>query len=244
MAVEEPVRVLVADDHAPTRALLRDALERGGFNVIAEAGTASEAVVAAKRLVPQVAVLDIRMPGGGIEAAESLSALDPAPAIVMLTVSQDNEDLFSALRAGASGYLLKGLSTEELPAKLRAVLAGEAALSGGLVAQLVVEFRLRERRRLLTTTEQRSRRLTNREWEVLELMANGLTTAEIAARMYINPVTVRSHVTAILRKLQVPDRSAAVAVLRSGRWRPTWAGDQSPGTERKTWPNELDLPPG
>jgi DNA-binding NarL/FixJ family response regulator len=218
VAITEPIRVIVADDHAPTRALVREALERGGFAVVAEAASASATVEAAVRFRPQLVCLDIRMPGGGIQAAESLTALDPAPAIVMLTVSQDDDDLFAALRAGASGYLLKGMNLGELPNRLRAVLSGEGVLSGGLAARLIEEFRLRERRRLLTTSEHRNRRLTTREWEVLDLMAHGLTTAEIAKQLFVSPVTVRSHVTAIVRKLQVPNRSAAVALLRSGRF--------------------------
>jgi DNA-binding NarL/FixJ family response regulator len=217
MAVGEPIRVLVADDHAPTRALVRDALERDSFEVVAEAATSDGAVALAATCLPDLVVLDIRMPGGGINAAASIASLDPAPAIVMLTVSRDDDDLFAALRAGASGYLLKGLKAEELPGRLRAVLAGEASLSGSLVAKLVTEFRRRERWRLLTSHEDRRRRLTRREWEVLELMADGLTTAQIAERTYVNPVTVRTHIAAILRKLQVRDRGEAVALLLQDR---------------------------
>ena len=216
MVLAGPSRVVLADDHAPTRALVRTALERGGFSVVAEAASAPQSLAAVRQFRPDLVLLDIRMPGGGIAAAQAMSALDPAPAIVMLTVSQDDEDLFAALRAGASGYLLKGMDTAELPGRLRAVLAGEATLPGTLVARLVTEFRFRERRRLLTTAEDRSRRLSEREWEILELMAGGMTTAQIAARTFINPVTVRSHVAAIVRKLQVPNRAAAVAFLRHG----------------------------
>jgi DNA-binding NarL/FixJ family response regulator len=211
--------VLVADDHPPTRAMVREALEHDGFVVVADVATADLAVAAAERYHPDLALLDIRMPGGGIEAARALAALDPPPAIVMLTVSQDDDDLFAALRAGASGYLLKGLNAQDLAGKLRSVLDGEASLPGTLVAKLIAEFRVRERRRLLTTNEDRRRRLTAREWEILELMSSGLTTAQIADRTYVNPVTVRSHVAAILRKLQVPNRAAAVAVMR-GRGMP------------------------
>ena len=220
MAVETRRRVLVADDHAPTRALVNDALTRGGFEVVAEAANASEAIAAAIAHHPDVALLDVRMPGGGIEAAEALAGHDPPPVIVMLTVSQDDEDLFAALRAGASGYLLKGMNVEDLPQRLRAVIAAEAPLPGTLVARLITEFRLRERRRILTTREDRSRRLSAREWEVLDLLADGLTTAEIAARLYVNPVTVRSHVAATVRKLRVPNRDAAVALLRNDRRAP------------------------
>jgi two-component system nitrate/nitrite response regulator NarL len=221
VAVAEPNRVLIADDHAPTRTLVRDALEQGRFEVVAEVATASDAVTAALHCHPHVALLDIRMPGGGINAAEALTSAHPALAVVMLTVSQDDEDLFAALRAGASGYLLKGMNTQDLPDKLRAVLGGEATLPGSLIAKLVAEFRFRERRRLLATPEDRTRRLSAREWEVLELMADGLSTSEIARQVFVNPVTIRSHVAAIVRKLQVPNRNAAVALLRNGRHGPT-----------------------
>jgi DNA-binding NarL/FixJ family response regulator len=217
MAVTEPSRVLIADDHAPTRALLRAALERGGLVVVAEAATAAQAVFAAERLHPDLALLDIRMPGSGIDAAQTIAALEPAPAIVMLTVSEDDEDMFAALRAGAAGYLLKGMNTEELPGKLRAVLSGEGALPGTLVPRLIDEFRVRERRRFFMSTDDRRLRLTTREWDVLEMLSDGLNTGQIARRMYISPVTVRSHVAAILRKLKVADRDAAVAFLRTGR---------------------------
>jgi DNA-binding NarL/FixJ family response regulator len=201
--------------------MVRDALQRDGFDVVAEVGTAELAIAAAERHHPDLALLDIRMPGGGIEAARVIADLDSPPAIVMFTVSEDDADLFAALRAGASGYLLKGLGMQELGSSLRAVLAGEASLPGSLVAKLVEEFRVRERRRLLTTNEDRRRRLTAREWEVLELMAAGLTTAQIAEKTYVSSVTVRTHVGAILRKLQVPNRAAAVAVLRGARGVPS-----------------------
>jgi DNA-binding NarL/FixJ family response regulator len=206
--------VVIADDHAPTRAVIRAALERGGFEVSGEAADAAGAVAEVLRSEPQVALLDIRMPGNGIAAAAEISAKRPATSIVMLTVSQDDDDLFGALRAGASGYLLKGIDPNRLPVALHAVVAGEAALPGSLVARLVGEFRARERRRFLSQSAKRGQRLTDREWEVLELMEQGLGTAEIADRLFIAKVTVRSHVAGILRKLQVSDRDAAVKLLR------------------------------
>jgi DNA-binding NarL/FixJ family response regulator len=209
-----PIRVVIADDHAPTRALIRAALERGGFAVSGEASDAAGAVAEVFRTDPQVALLDIRMPGNGIAAAAEISTKRPETAIVMLTVSQDDDDLFGALRAGASGYLLKGIDPNRLPVALNAVIAGEAALPGSLVARLVGEFRARERRRFLSQSAKRGQRLTDREWEVLELMEQGLGTAEIADQLFIAKVTVRSHIAGILRKLQVSDRDAAVRLLR------------------------------
>ncbi|MBV9368692.1 MAG: response regulator transcription factor [Frankiales bacterium] len=208
-------RVLIADDHPPTRAGVRWALEHeGGFEVCAELANATDAVDAAVELRPDIALLDIHMPGGGINAAAEIAAAAPDTAIVMLTVSRDDEDLFAALRAGARGYLLKDIDPARLPMALQGVLSGEAALPRGLVAHLIDEFRSRDslsgRRAGLFAT------LTEREWEVLTLMQEGLPTTEMAARMFVTPVTVRTHVSAILRKLQVSDRAAAVRLANRG----------------------------
>jgi DNA-binding NarL/FixJ family response regulator len=209
--VSEP-KVLVADDHAPTRAGVRIALAKGGFVVCAEVADASSAVAAAMRERPDICLLDIHMPGGGIVAAGEISSRLPGVAIVMLTVSRDDADLFDALRAGASGYLLKDIDPERLPLALEGVLAGEAALPRGLVTRLVEEFRTRgkSKRRLAGVA---GPGLTNREWDVLGLLREGLSTAEIATRLAIAPVTVRRHVSEILRKLRVSDRAAAVRLL-------------------------------
>jgi DNA-binding NarL/FixJ family response regulator len=209
-----PIRVVVADDHAPTRALVGNALRANGFRVVGEASDAAGAVSAVMKTAPHLALLDIRMPGNGISAAAAIAEQRPETSIVMLTVSQDDDDLFGAIQAGASGYLLKGLDPERLPQALHAVLAGEASLPGTLVARLVTEFRARGRRRFLGGTGRSGERLTDREWEVLELVGEGLTTAQIAERLFIAKVTVRSHVSAILRKLRVPDRDAAARLVR------------------------------
>ncbi len=207
----EKLRVLVADDHPMTRVGVRLALERGGFEICAEADDAPGAVEAAERERPNVCVLDIQMPGSGICAAEEISKRVPEAAIVMLTVSRSDTDLFDALRAGASGYLLKDTDPERLPLALRGVLEGEAALPRHLVALVIEEFRERGRRRPLL--KRRGVVLTDREWEVLELMSHGLTTFEIADRLFIEPVTVRTHVSAILKKLQVSSRKAALELI-------------------------------
>ena len=127
-------------------------------------------------------------------------------------MSRDDADLFDALRAGASGYLLKDLGDDQIAPVLRKVLAGEASLPGTLVARLVEEFRDREHRRIAIAPDQAAR-LTGREWDVLELMREGLSTNDIASRLFVSPTTVRTHVSAVLRKLQVPDREAAVRLL-------------------------------
>ena len=207
------IRVIVADDHPPTRAGVRIALEANGFEVCAEVGNAASAIEAARRELPDVCLLDIHMPGDGIHAAEEISRELPETAVVMLTVSRTDSDLFDALRAGASGYLLKDIDPARLPLALHGVLEGEAALPRQLVALLIEEFRERKRRRRIPLRGRRSAELTDREWEVLELMRQGCSTEEIAARLFISPVTVRTHVSAILRKLLVPTREAAIELL-------------------------------
>ncbi len=153
------------------------------------------------------------MPGNGIVAAAEIASRLPETAIVMLTVSRDDSDLFDALRAGASGYLLKDTDPSRLAHALRGVLDGEAALPRTLVARVIDEFRARGRRRRLTFAKSRGVELTEREWEVLELLHQKLSTAEIAERLMVSQVTVRTHIAAILRKLRVPDRAAAMKLL-------------------------------
>ena len=210
---ETPLRVLIADDHPYTLAGVRLALEAGGFVVCAEVDNADDAVREATATGPDVALLDIHMPGNGIRAAGQITALLPTVAVVMLTVSQADRDLFDALRAGARGYLLKDIDPSRLPEALRGVLSGEAALPRTLAARLMEEFRAKAaqpRRRLLS---KRRVQLSEREWETLELLQQGLSTKQIAERLYVTPATVRSHVSALLRKLHVSSRSEAVRLL-------------------------------
>ena len=207
------IRVLVADDHPPARAGVTAALERGGFVVCATAADAGSAIEAARRERPDVCLLDVHMPGEGIHAAETIARELPETVVVMLTVSRTDADLLNALRAGASGYLLKDIDPERLPLALRGVLSGEAALPRRLVAVLIEEFRERKRRRRIPLVGRRSVELTDREWEVLESMRLGWTTEQIAEHFFISPVTVRTHIASILRKLQVSDREAAIALL-------------------------------
>jgi DNA-binding NarL/FixJ family response regulator len=132
----------------------------------------------------------------------------------MITVSRNDADLFDARRAGAAGYLLKDTDPARLPNALRGVMAGEAAVPRELVARLIDEFRMRGTRRL-NIVGSRGVELTSREWEVLDLMADGLTTAQIAQRLFVSPVTVRRHISGILEKLGAPDRSAAVRMFQA-----------------------------
>jgi len=205
--------VVLADDHPPVRAGVRVALEHDGFVVCAEAADGPGAIEAALRERPDIVLMDINMPGNGIEATKEIARLLPETAIVMLTVSRADADLFDALCAGASGYLLKDMDPARLPLALRGVLEGEAALPRHLVALVIDEFRERRRHRRVPLMKGRGIDLTEREWEVLELLREGLATAEIGQRLFIAPVTVRTHVSAILKKLHVPDREAAVKLL-------------------------------
>ena len=209
------IRVLIADDHPPARAGIRSSLEAApGFEVVAEVGDAASAVNAAATLEPDVCLLDINMPGSGLKAIGPILEAAPRAAVVMLTVSRDDDDLFAALRAGASGYLLKDTDPDRLSLALRGVLSGEAALPRTLVTRLIGEFQDRDRRRSgLLRRKGIGASLTAKEWEVLELMKAGRSTAEIADRLAVAQVTIRSHVAAILRKLQVKDRRAAIALV-------------------------------
>jgi two-component system, NarL family, nitrate/nitrite response regulator NarL len=212
--MSDVLRVVIADDHPPTRDGVRGALEQQSCDVVAEAATAAEAVSAAEEHRPDVCLLDINMPGSGIAAAAEITHAMPDIAIVMLTASRDDEDLFAALRAGASGYLLKDMDPARLAPALRGVLAGEAVLPRWLVLKVVDQFRATPRRRIALPNRSRAAELTEREAEVLDLMAGGLSTEEIAGQLFLAQVTVRTHIAAILKKLRVPDRKAAIRLAR------------------------------
>jgi DNA-binding NarL/FixJ family response regulator len=209
---DEQVKVLLADDHASTRSGLRAILESDGFVVCAEVGDGPSAVTAAHETQPSICLLDVHMPGSGISAAARITAELPGTAVVMLTVSYQDDDLFAALEAGASGYLLKDTDPSRLPYALRGVLQGEAAVPRYLMARVIDRFRSRGSERL-HLAKRRGAALSSREWEVLELMREGLSTAEMAERLFVSKVTVRSHVASILRKLQAPDRASALRLL-------------------------------
>jgi DNA-binding NarL/FixJ family response regulator len=195
---------------------VRLTLEQQGFLVCAEVASAQSAIEAALRERPDVCLLDVRMPGDGIRAAGEIAARLPETAVVMLTVSESDEDLFDALRAGARGYLLKDMDVGQLPVALRAMLRGEAAIPRRLAANLVDELRWRGGPRL-TLADGRAVQLTPREWDVLELLRDELDTAGIARRLFVSPVTVRRHVSAIVKKLGVSSREEAVRLAgRSG----------------------------
>lgn len=210
------LRVLIADDHPPTRDDIRRALEAGpGFTVCGEAANAAEAVQKALSTRPDICMLDIRMPGNGVAAAWEIAARLPTTRIVMMTVSDDEEDLFAALRAGAAGYLVKDASLRRLPEALRDAHEGKAAIPRDLVAKMVERFHGTEPRfRTTDVVGASGSRLTTREWEILGLLAEGLSTRAIAHRLTLGSSGVRAHITSIVRKLGVADREEAIALFR------------------------------
>lgn len=210
--MSEMPTVVLADDHPVTRLGVRMALMRGGFKVLAEAADCDGAVEAVLRERPDICLLDVSMPGGGIEAATVLSRAAPATAIVMLTASANPDEMLAALRSGAKGYLSRDTSPERLPAALYGVLRGEAALPRTLVGRVLHEFRH------LPTPQAAPMcvdgvELTGRESEILRLLSSGLSTIEISERLSLSPITVRRHISAGVAKLGVADRTAAIRAI-------------------------------
>jgi two-component system NarL family response regulator len=203
-------RIVIADHHIPTRVGVRLALEHDGFVVAAEAATAPAAVAAALRDPPDVCLLDVDVPGGGIEAAEAITSQLPETQVVMLGEATKDEDVFAALDAGASGYLLREIDPSRLGSALRDVLNGGAALPRVLTGRLIEEFRARAQQGTTLLARPGANDLTRREWEVLDCLREGLSTRRTAKRLFISETTVRRHVGSILRKLDVPTRQAAV----------------------------------
>jgi DNA-binding NarL/FixJ family response regulator len=212
VVTEKPIRLVIADDNARIRDQVRRALEAGGCEVCAEGSSAEDAVTMAREHRPDVALLDIHMPGNGISAAQQISRSLPQTAVVMLTQSTEDDDLFDALRAGAAGYLLKGADRATLPETLRGVLRGEAAMSPALVMRIMQEFRGPSRRKFLRRSAAADK-LSTREWEVMEMLGQGLSTDDVAKRLFVSPTTVRVHVSTVLRKLRVKDRESALRLL-------------------------------
>jgi DNA-binding NarL/FixJ family response regulator len=209
-----PLRVLIADDHEPTRDDVCRALDADGrLQVCAVVGDAPAAVQAAVREQPDICLLDVKMPGSGLAAAWEIGGRIPRAKLVMLTVSDEDADLFAALRAGADGYLLKTMNFRRLPDALCGTYSGEAAMPRTLVARVLESVKGHEPRwRRLASGQER--RLTTREWEVLELLAQGKTTAQIAAKLVLSASAVRVHIASTVRKLDVADRTAAVELFR------------------------------
>jgi DNA-binding NarL/FixJ family response regulator len=209
-----PVRVLVVDDHALFRHGLVQVLSMASdLAVVGEAPDGAEAVERAAELEPDVILMDVRMPAlGGIEAARRIRAVQPAVKIVMLTESEEDDDLFAAVRAGAVGYLLKEVAIDEIADAIRSVAAGNALVSPSMTTKLLAEFSVLSRR---LEAEHDGRSLTVRELEVLRLIARGMSNKDIAAELVISENTVRNHVRNILEKLEVRSRvEAAMYAVR------------------------------
>ena len=209
--VDQP-RIVIAEHDVPTRAGARLALEQDGFIVAAEEETASGAIAAVLRDPPDVCLLDVDVPGGAIQAAHMITSRLPETHVVMLAEAATDEDVFAALDAGASGYLLKEMHSSRLGTTLRDVLNGRAALPRELTARVIAEFRARAQQRTTLLTRPGENDLTRREWEVLDCLRAGLSTRRTARRLFISETTVRRHVGSILKKLDVETRAAAVAV--------------------------------
>jgi DNA-binding NarL/FixJ family response regulator len=210
--VTEP-RILVADADEPTRVGLRAALIKGGLDIVAEARDAQEALDLAGRTEPQLCVLSSTLPGGVLGLMRTLAGRHPGTRLVLLAEQPNAEELLAAVLAGAAGYLGRDISPGRLPSALRGVLQGEVALPRRYTEHLLEELRGRDAERTLVAART-GVRLTDREWEVLRLLADGRTTAEIAMRLEVSQVTVRRHVSTLLRKLALPDRASAIRMLR------------------------------
>jgi DNA-binding NarL/FixJ family response regulator len=207
----ESIRVLVADDHALYRRGLEMVLSaEEGIEIVGEAGDGAEAIRRVEELLPDVVLMDIRMPRrSGIEACTAIKDVVPSTKIVILTISDEESDLYEAVRAGANGYLLKDVPGEEIAAGIRAVAEGQSLISPSMASKLLTEFAA-----MIKKSEERPQlpvpRLTDRELEVLKLVARGLANRDIAKELFISENTVKNHVRNILEKLQLHSRMEAV----------------------------------
>ena len=210
--MEEPIRVLIADDHPLFREGMRGRLDRvADIDVVGEAANGDEAVEMAKRLEPDVILMDIKMPGlNGIEATRKISQANPQVNVLVLTMFEDDDSVFAAMRAGAKGYLLKDSGGEGVVHAIRAVASGEAVFGPGVAERIIGYFSVSR-----SATPQRAfPELTEREEEVLSLIAQGKSKQEIAKALFLSVKTVRNHATNIFLKLQVADRAQAVIRAR------------------------------
>jgi DNA-binding NarL/FixJ family response regulator len=207
------IRLMLADDHRMLREGLGRSMREQGFDIVGEAGDGAEAVAMAMRLRPDVILMDVTMPEmDGVEACRAVRKDLPGTQVVMLTMHADQEVLASAIRAGASGYLVKDCSTEEIAAAVRMAASGETALSPQLAASMLNEVRKWDK-----AAAEEERIVTKREEEVLQLIADGCSTPEVAAKLYISQKTVKNHLASIYQKLDARDRTQAVlAAVRMG----------------------------
>jgi two-component system NarL family response regulator len=211
----EPIRVLIVDDHALFRRGLEMVLdEEDDIDLVGQASDGSEARVKAGEALPDVVLMDIRMPrSSGIEACRAMKEAVPSTKIVMLTISDEEEDLFEAIRAGASGYLLKDIPLDEVAEAVRSVHGGQSLISPSMAGKLLTEFATLARRTDEEPVQQvPAPKLTEREMEVLKLVAKGMNNRDIARELFISENTVKNHVRNILEKLQIHSRMEAVMI--------------------------------
>jgi DNA-binding NarL/FixJ family response regulator len=211
----EPIRTMIVDDHALFRRGLEMVLdEEPDIEVVGQASDGAEAVEKAAESLPDVVLMDIRMPrSSGIEACRAMKEAAPSAKIVILTISDEEEDLFEAIRAGASGYLLKDIPLDEVADTVRAVHGGQSLINPSMAGKLLTEFATLARRDDEERTQELpAPRLTEREMQVLKLIARGMNNRDIAKELFISENTVKNHVRNILEKLQIHSRMEAVMV--------------------------------
>jgi DNA-binding NarL/FixJ family response regulator len=215
----ENIQVVVVDDHNFFRQGLRDLLGEQDLEVVGEAASGEAALKLVEATAPDVVVMDLNMPGmGGVEATRRLTAAAPHTRVLVLTIAADGGQVIEALMAGACGYLLKDASVEEIVSGVRAAAAGESLISPPIASQLLTRLRADQREPTEDAVPAEGRAdLSDREIEVLRLLAAGKDNAEIAGELFISPKTVKNHISSILAKLQIENRiQAAVYAVRSG----------------------------
>lgn len=212
----ESIRLLVADDHA----LFREGLQAlfsatPGIELVGEAATGEETVALAEKLLPDIILMDINMPGiDGIQATRRILRANPTIGVIMVTMLEDDASLFSAMRAGARGYVLKGAHHQELLQTVQAVANGQALFGAPIAARIMSFFQDIAADLESTLPQEAFPELTPRELEVLELIAQGANNSQIAEKLVISDKTVRNHITSIFSKLQVADRAQAIIKAR------------------------------
>jgi two-component system NarL family response regulator len=219
----DPIRVVIADDHVLYRRGLQMVVSQDDdIDIVGEAGDGKEAIDRTVELLPDVVLMDVRMPHtSGIEACARIKELVPSTKIIMLTMSDEESDLYEAVKAGANGYLLKDVPGEEIADGIRAVQSGDSLISPSMASKLLAEFALMSRRQNDRPASMDAPRLTERELEVLRLVARGLANKEIAAELFISENTVKNHVRNILEKLQLHSRmEAAMYAVRENLLEP------------------------
>ena len=213
----EPIRTMIVDDHALFRRGLEMVLdEEGDIDLVGQASDGAEAVEKAAESLPDIVLMDIRMPrSSGIEACRAMKEAAPSAKIIILTISDEEEDLFEAIRAGASGYLLKDIPLDEVADTVRAVHGGQSLINPSMAGKLLTEFAAlakRDEEDADRAQEVPAPRLTEREMQVLKLVARGMNNRDIAKELFISENTVKNHVRNILEKLQIHSRMEAVMV--------------------------------